>query len=35
MASVANGTGLMPQDEGLFFPPCGVDDLTWQRCSGL
>ncbi|MFC7327407.1 NAD(P)H-dependent oxidoreductase [Marinactinospora rubrisoli] len=27
MAAVANGTGLAPQDEGLLFPPCGVDDL--------
>lgn len=27
MAAVANGTGLVPQDEGLFFPPVGVDDL--------
>jgi predicted homoserine dehydrogenase-like protein len=27
MAAVANGTGLVPQDEGLLFPPCGVDDL--------
>lgn len=27
MAAVANGTGLLPQDEGLFFPPAGVDDL--------
>ncbi|MGP4020487.1 NAD(P)H-dependent oxidoreductase [Saccharopolyspora sp. 5N708] len=28
MAAVANATGLQPQDEGLFFPPCGVDDLS-------
>lgn len=28
MAAVANGTGLMPQDEGLFFPPAGADDLA-------
>jgi predicted homoserine dehydrogenase-like protein len=27
MAAVANGTGLLPQEEGLFFPPCGIDDL--------
>ena len=27
MAAVANATGLVPQDEGLGFPPCGVDDL--------
>jgi predicted homoserine dehydrogenase-like protein len=27
MAAVANATGLIPQEEGLFFPPCGVDDL--------
>ncbi|MFC6354985.1 NAD(P)H-dependent oxidoreductase [Luethyella okanaganae] len=27
MAAVANGTGLLPQDEGLLFPPAGVDDL--------
>nr|WP_210435454.1 hypothetical protein [Saccharopolyspora sp. ASAGF58] len=33
MAAVANGTGLVPQDEGLFFPPCGVDDLATM--SGL
>ncbi|MDA3647867.1 SAF domain-containing protein [Saccharopolyspora indica] len=28
MAAVANGTGLQPQEEGLFFPPVGVDDLA-------
>ena len=27
MAAVANGTGLIPQDEGLLFPAAGVDDL--------
>ncbi len=27
MAAVANGTGLIPQEEGLFFPPAGIDDL--------
>ncbi len=27
MAAVANATGLLPQDGGLRFPPCGVDDL--------
>lgn len=27
MAAVANGTGLVPQDEGLNFTPVGVDDL--------
>lgn len=27
MAAVANGTGLVPQDEGLLFPPAGIDDL--------
>jgi len=27
MAAVANATGLLPQPEGLLFPPCGVDDL--------
>lgn len=27
MAAVANGTGLVPQDEGLLFPVAGVDDL--------
>lgn len=27
MAAVANGTGLEPQTEGLFFPPAGIDDL--------
>ncbi|MFT7129361.1 MAG: putative homoserine dehydrogenase-like protein [Gammaproteobacteria bacterium] len=28
MAAVANGTGLLPQDEGLLFPPVGIDDLV-------
>jgi predicted homoserine dehydrogenase-like protein len=27
MAAVANATGLIPQDEGLLFAPCGVDEL--------
>jgi len=27
MAAVANGCDLLPPDDGLFFPPCGVDDL--------
>jgi len=27
MAAVANATGLLPQPEGLQFPPCGADDL--------
>lgn len=27
MAAVANGTGLLPQDEGLLFPPVGIDNL--------
>lgn len=27
MAAVSNATGLLPQDTGLAFPPCGVDDL--------
>ena len=27
MAAVANATGLTPPDDGLSFPPCGVDDL--------
>ena len=27
MAAVANGCGLAPPDDGLAFPPCGVDDL--------
>ena len=27
MAAVANACGLEPQDDGLGFPPCGVDDL--------
>ena len=27
MAAVANATGLVPQPEGLRFPPCGIDDL--------
>jgi len=28
MAAVANATGLLPQDEGLFFPPVDVDELA-------
>lgn len=28
MAAVANGTGLIPQEEGLNFTPAGVDDLS-------
>ncbi|AZY47984.1 NAD(P)H-dependent oxidoreductase [Bordetella avium] len=28
MASVANATGLTPAPQGLFYPPCGVDDLA-------
>lgn len=27
MAAVANAAGLAPPDDGLLFPPCGVDDL--------
>ncbi len=27
MAAVANATGLVPAPDGLYFPPCGVDDL--------
>ena len=27
MAAVANATGLTPPEDGLSFPPCGVDDL--------
>ncbi|MGE0802694.1 MAG: NAD(P)H-dependent oxidoreductase [Lautropia sp.] len=27
MAAVANATGLAPPEDGLAFPPCGVDDL--------
>lgn len=27
MAAVSNGTGLLPQDEGLLFPPSSIDDL--------
>jgi predicted homoserine dehydrogenase-like protein len=27
MAAVANATGLVPDPDGLHFPPCGVDDL--------
>jgi predicted homoserine dehydrogenase-like protein len=27
MAAVANGCGLSPPEDGLSFPPCGVDDL--------
>jgi len=28
MAAVANATGLVPQPDGLAFPPCGVDELA-------
>lgn len=28
MAVVSNATGLLPQPEGLCFPPCGVDDIA-------
>ncbi len=28
MAAVANATGLLPADDGLQFPPVGVDDLA-------
>lgn len=28
MAAVANACGLAPADDGLAFPPCGVDDLA-------
>jgi predicted homoserine dehydrogenase-like protein len=28
MAAVANATGLVPQDEGLLFPPVSADDLA-------
>jgi predicted homoserine dehydrogenase-like protein len=27
MAAIANACGLAPPDDGLAFPPCGVDDL--------
>jgi predicted homoserine dehydrogenase-like protein len=27
MAAVSNATGLLPPDDGLSFPPCGVDSL--------
>ncbi|MFQ3623367.1 MAG: SAF domain-containing protein [Acetobacteraceae bacterium] len=27
MAAIANATGLAPPEDGLLFPPCGVDDL--------
>lgn len=27
MAAIANGTGLFAPEDGLSFPPCGVDDL--------
>ena len=27
MVAVSNGTGLIPQEEGLFFPPAGADDI--------
>ncbi len=29
MAAVANATGLATPDDGLAFPPCGVDDLSY------
>ena len=32
MAAVANATGLVPQEEGLRFPPCGTDDLPRVLC---
>jgi predicted homoserine dehydrogenase-like protein len=28
MAAVANGCNLTPPNDGLLFPPCGVDDLS-------
>lgn len=28
MACVANATGLTPAPQGLYYPPCGVDDLA-------
>jgi predicted homoserine dehydrogenase-like protein len=28
MGAVSNATGLLPPDDGLQFPPCGVDDLA-------
>ncbi len=28
MAAIANACDLMPPDDGLAFPPCGVDDLA-------
>jgi predicted homoserine dehydrogenase-like protein len=27
MAAIANATGLLPPEDGLAFPPCGVQDL--------
>src|SRR3712207_6854844 len=27
MAAIANATGLAPPEDGLLFPPCGVQDL--------
>jgi predicted homoserine dehydrogenase-like protein len=27
MAAIANATGLLPPEDGLVFPPCGVQDL--------
>ena len=27
MAAIANATGLLPPEDGLAFPPCGVNDL--------
>lgn len=32
MAAVANGTGLMPPEEGLAFPPVSTDDLPKKLC---
>jgi predicted homoserine dehydrogenase-like protein len=28
MAAIANATGLLPPEDGLLFPPCGVQDLA-------
>jgi predicted homoserine dehydrogenase-like protein len=28
MAAIANATGLLPPEDGLMFPPCGVQDLA-------
>ena len=35
MAAVANATGLTPPDDGLAFPPCGVDDAAASPATAV